>query len=175
MLIFQLPLIFILFAIFLQDIKSRSVYWFWFPLLSVLFVLSNYFLKHLTWTELSGNIALNLLFIGLQLFLVTVYFSVKHSRWVNISKDLLGLGDMLFLIAIAFYLSILNYIVFYISSLVIIVLCWSVIRLLSKKNQQQIPLAGLQAILFMVFLIAQRWSDQIDLTSDNWLLPSLYP
>lgn len=175
MIIVQLLTILILFAIFIQDIKSRSVYWFWFPLLITLFLGSDHFMKRISFTELWQNAVINLLFVGLQLFLVSAYFAVRNRKWVNITKELLGLGDVLFLVSITFYLSVLNYMFFYLTSLLLIIIFWTAVRIVSKKNNRQIPLAGLQAFILIVFLITQHLSKKIELTSDTWLLHYIYP
>jgi len=170
----QLLIILVLFGIFIQDMKSRAVYWLWFPALVSLFLVCNLVAGHIPIAELGRNILYNACFIGLQLLVVNIYFSVKNRAWINISDGLLGLGDILLLISVAFYLSFLNYIFFYISSLVAILICWPVVSLLFQKNNKQIPLAGLQSVILIVFLMFQFWSKKIDLTSDNWLLHLLY-
>lgn len=175
MLIIQISIIFILLAIFIQDLKSRTVYWFWFPLLVCLFVIEGRFVHHQSVNMQWQSASTDLLFIGVQLLLVTLYFSIKHKQWVNISRELLGWGDILFLVSMAFYLSILNYLLFYISSLLIICAFVLIKRVFSVKNNQQIPLAGLQALILIVFLVVQLLDKTIDLTSDNWLLHYLYP
>jgi len=167
-LIIQILIILVLSAIFFQDLKSRSVYWFWFPVLVCLFFIDGHPVHEWRSTSVS------LLFIGVQLLLVTLYFSVKQQQWVDISKELLGWGDILFLVSTAFYLSVLNYLLFYISSLIIICAFVLVKRIFSGKNNQQIPLAGLQALILIVFLVVQLSDKNIDLTSDNWLLHYLY-
>ena len=174
MIAIQLLIILILLGIFIQDMKSRAVYWLWFPALVSLFLVCNLVARHIPFTELGRNILYNACFIGLQLLVVNIYFSVKNRAWINISDGLLGLGDILLLISVAFYLSFLNYIFFYISSLVAVLICWPVVSLLFQKNNKQIPLAGLQSVILIVFLMFQFWSKKIDLTSDNWLLHLLY-
>jgi len=173
-LIIQTLIVFVLVAIFVQDLKSRAVYWFWFPVLVCLFSIDGYFVRHqlirMQWLSAS----IDLLFIGAQLLLVSLYFSIKQRQWVNISRELLGWGDILFLVSIAFYFSILNYLLFYISSLIIICVFVLLCRIFSVKNNQQIPLAGLQALILIVFLVVQLLDKNIDLTSDNWLLHYLY-
>lgn len=159
-----------LISISFQDFKSRSVYWFWFPVLICLFVIKNYFENGQAQINQKENILINLAFLFVQLLLVSLYFAIKHRQWVNITRDLLGWGDVLLLISIAFYLSPLNYIVFYVLSLILICSSWVIITLLFKKINKQIPLAGLQSVILIVFLVADWLLPSIDLTNDNWLL-----
>jgi len=167
-------IIFILLAVFVQDLRGRSVYWFWFPSLVILFIIDARLNHYQTFKTQWQSASLCLSFIAIQLLLVTLYFSAKHKQWINISKELLGWGDILFLCSIAFYLSILNYLLFYVSSLFIVCIFWISLKILSPKNNKQIPLAGLQALILIVFLVIQLLSRKVDLTSDNWLLPYIY-
>lgn len=121
-------------------------------------------------TNLLQSSGLNIGFTGLLLLLVSVYFSVKHRQIINITKGLLGWGDVLFLLSIAFYLSFLNFIVFYVASLLMVLLLWVIRFILFRKKQEQIPLAGLQAILFVVCLLLDWCCPRMDLTSDYWLI-----
>lgn len=157
--------------IFVQDMKGRAVYWFLFPLLACLFILLR--LQVSPFDRIVGSLWPNIIFVSVMLIFLSAYISVKHKKFINITKDMLGWGDILFWFAICFYLSPFNYILFYIVSLIIVLLIWIVTLFFNKKNVF-IPLAGLQAIIFIVCLMTDRFSPRIDLTSDNWLLHCLY-
>jgi hypothetical protein len=144
--------------------RSRSVYWFLFPMLMVLFmVLTFYPLHGYAWQPVLVNMG----FLLLQFLFVSVYFSVKNARWVNITAGLLGWGDILFLLSIVFYLSVLNFLFFYLGSLVCVLLFWLAF---SAKQDKEIPLAGLQALFFSFFLVTAWWIRPVNVTSDDWLL-----
>jgi hypothetical protein len=158
-----------LLLIFIQDWKNRAVYWFLFPLLAA----SLLFLNYLTHTGAEGiwqPTVINIGFLVLQLLLVTAYFSIKAKRPVNITRNLLGLGDILFLLSITFYLSVLNFLFFYIVSLVCVLLFWMLHQLIVSKKDKQIPLAGIQALLFTVLLAIDWWFLNVHLNDDTWLL-----
>ena len=155
--------------IFFQDVKSRSVYWVLFPILTGLLLLLHTFENHglvLSWQSAVFNIGF---FLG-QLILVTFYFSVRNRKLTNITGELLGMGDVLFILSIAFYLSIFNFLFFYIASLIIVLLVWVTWQAVSARKSKYIPLAGLQAILFIAFLICDWWLKPIRLTDDTWIL-----
>jgi hypothetical protein len=168
-LVVQILILIILLLIFVQDILSRSVYWIVFPILVISFVtlrvISN---KQLANVPL--NILVNCCFLALQLLLVSAWFSLRRGKLVNIMSELLGWGDILFLISICFYLSVLNFLFFYIISLISILLLWFGYQNTVVKKDRYIPLAGLQAILFMFFFITDQWVKHVDLTKDDWLL-----
>jgi len=155
--------------IFLQDIKSRSVYWVLFPVLTALLMLLHYFESGgqvLSWQPAIFNLAF---FIG-QLLLVTVYFSLKNKKLTNITSELLGIGDVFFILSVAFYLSIFNFLFFYIVSLILVLIAWLVWQAVSANKSKHIPLAGMQAIVFILFLICGWFFKALSLTNDTWIL-----
>jgi len=168
-LLLQILTLIILLLIFLQDTRDRSVYWFLFPLLAVTLI-GIRLLKHLVLSEFEQSILINIGFIVLQLLILTIYFSIKSKKWINITNQLLGLGDILFLLSIAFYLSVLNFLFFYIVSLVVVLLLWIAWQAISAKKNKFIPLAGFQSLILILFLASDWWYRSFDLTNDNWLL-----
>lgn len=155
--------------IFFQDVKSRSVHWVLFPVLTGLLLLLHYFDTNgslLSWQSVIFNIAF---FVG-QIVLVTAYFSVKNRKLTNITNELLGIGDVLFILSITCYLSIFNFLFFYIASLVIVLIVWLAWQMVSANKSKHIPLAGLQAILFAAFLICSWSLKTLTLTDDIWIL-----
>ncbi|HEY2581265.1 MAG TPA: hypothetical protein VGI43_05645 [Mucilaginibacter sp.] len=161
--------LFVLLLIFIQDVRSRAVYWVLFPVLAILFILTSVLQHHLPvlyWQTVLANTG----FILLQLLLVSLYFSIKNGRWTFITTSLLGWGDILLLLSIAFYLSFLNFLFFYIISLTAVLLIWVIWQAATKEKNQHIPLAGLQALIFTVFLSVDWWVKFFDLTNDAWLL-----
>lgn len=168
MLFIKVFILIVLFTIFVQDIISRSVYWIAFPILIVLLVSLR--VANQAVSDIVQSSLINLGFLLFQLVLVSIYFSLKKRTWVNITKNLLGWGDIFFLTAIIFYLSILNFIFFYLISLVFVLFFWLIWQLVVNKNTKHIPLAGMQALVLMCFLIADWWYIHYNLTDDNWLL-----
>ena len=116
---------------------------------------------------------INVVFLALQLALLTVYFSIKEGRAINITKNLIGWGDLLFLVAIAFYFSVLNYILFYVLSLVLTLIVWK-IWTVRRASSKEVPLAGLQAMIFLIFAVCDWLSPQLKLTDDQWLYILFY-
>lgn len=158
--------------IFYQDIRYRAVYWIAFPfLLSVLLILS---VEQNTYSDLLFHSGLNVAFLLVQFLFLTAYFSLKKRCWVNITSGYLGWGDILFLISVAFYLSPGNYLVFYISSLTIVLLVSLLKMAISKKENNKIPLAGLQALLFAMIVIADWMLESFAITNDAWILSYLH-
>jgi len=168
MVFFQIIVLLSLAFIFYQDMQYRAVYWICFLVLAILLFGLKYsltgFLNGLT------DVGYSLLFLLIQLFFLWIYLSVKNRGMINITNDYLGWGDILFLIVITFYLSPGNYVLFYIGSL-ILVLIYAVLRGYSggKKSNKHIPLAGLQAMLLAVLMVMDYLLKAFALYSDSWI------
>ena len=169
MLIVKLVTLILLLIILYQDINSRSVYWILFPALVVLYA-AIHFLEKLNFTEIVKPVLYNLSFLIFQFLLVTIYFTIKNRTFTNITFELLGWGDVLFLASTAFYPSVLNYVFYYMVSLVGILLSWTVWQLIVNGKDKRIPLAGLQSLIFALFLVMDWFFKLFNLTNDNWLL-----
>ena len=151
--------------IFVQDLRSRSVYWFLFPLLAITLFL--YKLEMQGAADTWPSVLVNIGFLVIQFFLVCAWFTLHNGKWTNITVDLLGWGDVLFLLSIAFGLSVFSFLSFYILSLTIICFYWISIRAVGESNKQ-VPLAGLQALLLFMVLSADWWLLLVDFTGDDW-------
>jgi hypothetical protein len=169
MLLTRILILLVLLVIFAQDIKSRSVYWIVFPLLLVLFIVSD-LVSHKSTTDLLPSVLLNLGFLVLQLLLITCWFSLKEKRWINVSANLLGWGDILFLVSISFYLSFVNFLFFHIASLFAALTGWLTWQLFANEKSKHVPLAGMQALALAVFLSGDWWLLHVDVTKDTWLI-----
>lgn len=151
-----------------QDFKFRAVYWWVFPLLLTgLGVLA---VSDIGWGAVIKHSCQNLVFLFIQMLFLTLYFSFKHKTWLNIFKGYLGLGDLLFLLCISIYFSFGNYIVFYILSLLVVILFSLLVKQVFKVAEQKIPLAGYQAILLFILLPVDHLKAGFSLLSNEWLL-----
>lgn len=165
MLFLQLIVLICLAFIFYQDMRYRAVYWICFPILSAFL----FGLKYSQTGVVSGltDAAYGLLFLLVQLLFLWIYFSVKHKRLLNITNDYLGWGDILFLAAIPFYLSPGNYVLFYVASLIVVLMY--AIGSTRSNNHKHIPLAGLQALLLGLLMIVDFFWPAITLYNDSWI------
>ncbi len=166
LLIIQFFILGILIWIFIQDLLYQLVNWILFPAL-VLGLLC----YRLLFTGISdiGTVAFeNLVFLLLQLGLLTFYLSIRRKRLVFLtSSNLLNWGDIIFLVSVACYFSLYNYILFYALSLPLILFLWVLIKPLFKSKF--IPLAGLQSVLLAICLALDWWVIRLGLTEDFWV------
>ena len=168
----QAIILVVLLLIFVQDMQKRSVYWWFFPVLLVSFFAWGLF-HHQSIAELCLVALINICFLTLQFLLTSLYFSIKYKRVTNLVNGFIGWGDILFLVCISFYLSVLNLVLFYIISLLAIVAFQLLLLTMQVKKDKRVPLAGLQAFLLACFLVMDWWFVPLNLTNDNWLLSLL--
>ena len=155
-------LICIIVCIFCQDLRQRAVYLLLFPLL---FVVSYFYVKNeLTPFDWKVNGA----FVLLQLLVLWVYFSIKEKRTINYINKYLGLGDILFFIVLVLWFTPVNFILFFVGSL-IITLIGTIIFKPKSITSYKIPLAGIHA-LFLALVILLRESFFPDILTKNWIL-----
>lgn len=164
----SLLVILILLALFCmawQDFKDRAIDWFLFPILLVLLVINSIYKEVFAWNHLLVNIGL----LGAQLALLALYFRLRRGNNIFVGEQFLGWGDVLFFAILTTAFSPLNFIVFYIISLVLTLFFFVVLTSMGKKIRH-IPLAGSQAIvLILAFLIdIKQWG--LYLYNDTFLL-----
>jgi len=149
----------ILVLIFLQDLKERAVSWYFFPMLFILVIL--YRLPAGGLDRIIECTGINALFLLVQLIMVSLYFSIKRRELVNITREYLGFGDILFLLVITPLFTPVLYMLFYLSSLLLIVVVVVLMKMV-KDYQKTIPLAGLQALLLSGLLLADLYVVKLD-------------
>ena len=131
---------------FIQDIKSRGVWWFIFPMLTGLMGYLH-FLKIYSLSGLILSSLINICTLGLLMMLSIFYFKLKRKN-IRIT-GLIGLGDILFFLALAVGFPMVSFIYILTSCLILSL----VLHLLLKDDKfQTVPLAGYASIgLFMFY------------------------
>lgn len=141
----------VLAAIAWEDLRDRSIHWWLLPLL-VLALLPEQLQNH-GWQEQVRQSAWSLLFLTLQLGLAVSFVWFRQGATLRI-KDLIGLGDVLFLLAVAVCLPTERYILFVLIGLSLCVPLHFLTRRISQHHGSTIPLAGLLAIVLGGWIIA---------------------
>ncbi len=130
-----------------QDLKDRSIHWITIPFLFV----SLLWWQNFTIPALMETVK-NLLFIIVIMFFLTIYISLKHRSFQNITKSYFGWGDILFLLAITPAFSNHVFMLFFIGC-TILVLILSLILMKLIPAFKVIPYAGLFALILNGFLL----------------------
>lgn len=157
---------------FYQDYKYRAVSWFVFPLLFGTCLALNIYKT--SWAETLYNSIVNFCFIFMILGTITIYFSIKYRRLVNITSQLIGWGDILFLLCLGVLFSPVNFMLFYTISLFVIALFSVLCKMFSPKSEMLIPLAGLQAALLMAVLYMHLLFPVFSFSNDTWVYYFFY-
>ncbi|MBB6126366.1 hypothetical protein [Mucilaginibacter lappiensis] len=160
-------IIFLLSFVFIQDMLYRAVTWYLFPVI-IAGLLGIRLLSGKTMVMIGQSSLINFAVVFLILLLLTLYLWLRKGRIVNMTRDYLGIGDILFFGVLASYLSVLNFMFFFNVSLLSTILLYLLLK--GIASMKSIPLAGFQALVFIVFLVADRWYFHCDITDDAWLL-----
>ncbi|WP_184550922.1 hypothetical protein [Mucilaginibacter sp. FT3.2] len=176
LLITRIIIVLLLLLVLVQDLLFRAVHWIIFPLLAL-------GLLYLKWLEnpvssfagFSQPVIVNLGFLIMIMGLLSLYLFLRKGRLINITDGFIGWADILFQGAIAFYLSVLNYLFFYIASMPLVLLLWLLWQSVTGNKNKHIPLAGFQSILFILFLAGDWTCFQLHITGDDWVLRNVMP
>jgi len=166
----KIVLIVWLLLLFAQDMRWRAVYWWMYPVLTILLILDR--LSGVSSFTMMVDTSWNLAFLSVQFLLLSVYFRIKYKRWTNLTHEHIGWGDILFLLCLGCYLPPINYLFFYMLSLGSI-LMFSLFVIALKRKSWKIPLAGFQAMILAVVLIANLRATDWDLSKTEWFFSYL--
>ena len=137
-------LITILIFVVIQDLKHRTIHVVLPILIFVLSVLINNASKDLNFSDTLYNI----LFVIINIIGLTIYFSLKNRALVNPIDSYIGLGDILFFLALTPLFNLKSFILFFIFGLLFSLLVHVVFtRFIRMKT---IPLAGYLALFLIV-------------------------
>jgi hypothetical protein len=165
-----------------QDFVSRRVSWIFFPLLAVAGMLHTFEGLH-SWRQSLFYAGCNAAFLAIQLTVLMGYFFVRGKMvggrgirkvrgFRHVIDHQIGLGDILFLVAACFFFSPVNFISFYVYSLLLslaIAMGWMLVK---RGGGWSIPLAGLQAV-FLLLSFGGGMVLHYSLLSDHWLLDKI--
>ena len=153
MLYFKILLLVILLFIIYQDFRFQAVSWIFF-LIGFVFTIT-LSVKVNSLSDLFFNLSINALFVLFQISIIYLFSWIKYKERRNIFKSVFGFGDLLFLIMIIPLFSPLNFIVFFIASIIFSLLVYSIINRLRIYKKQRVPLAGLQSLFLSIVIISQ--------------------
>ena len=156
MLFLQIIVISSLLVIFYQDFKERLVYWWLFPITGIIFALIH--LNKVGMSQFLIHIAFTMTIVSLLLGVLWVYIKLRPGNLRF--KDALGLGDILFLIALALGFSPISFM-----TLIVFGFLFTLVlhQLLQVKQKKTVPLAGYLALFFTGVLIFHAFGGYPDL------------
>ena len=102
--------------------------------------------------------------------LLTIYMSIKNKKIKNIINTYLGIGDVLFFITLTVAFSPVNFIAFYILSLIVTLLFYVFYNAILRNTSSQIPLAGMQSICLIIVLLYSQFLKDFNFYNDDYLV-----
>lgn len=169
LLFLTIAIILFLVIITYQDFKERKISWLSIPALVLFF--SWYAVIDLgSWRDYFLNVTFNLLFIAIQLSTLFIYFSIKAGKFTNLINSKIGIGDILFFVALTFAFTTVNFILFYVGSLSIITISFLFAKLFFKNVSPQIPLAGAMAAILILWYLISLFFPSLHPLNNLWLL-----
>ncbi|WP_169668979.1 hypothetical protein [Flavivirga algicola] len=100
------------------------------------------------------DIIYNFVFLLINISGLTLYFSIKEKVFVNPIDRFIGLGDIVFFIAITPLFKLETFIPFFIVGLLFSLLLYAIILLFKKIKT--IPLAGYLALYLVINIVIQN-------------------
>ncbi|MGK6353536.1 hypothetical protein [Parapedobacter sp. DT-150] len=132
-----------------QDFRDRAVYAWLFPLLCVLAVAHAVDLGVFSLYVLVAN----LIIVAGQLALLNLVMYWRTRKWLMHGEQWIGWGDLACFAVLACCFSTVNFVLFYVASLIIVLLA-ALVTMAMGFRTKHVPLAGGQAVLLAMVLLA---------------------
>lgn len=168
LLLLQIVSVLLLLILTYQDFKDRAISWIILPVLFICFILTS--LETLPLSALGLFFGINSGFIFLQVCSVALYFLIKRRTIKNIIDKEIGLGDILFFIVLTVAFSPVNFIAFYVVTLILTLAAYLLIKFFNASTKREIPLAGIMSLAMAFLIITSFFSDSFNLYSDRAIL-----
>ncbi len=136
----------VLIIIIWQDLKQRAIHVSLPFFLFLIALVINFFTDHLDYMMSLKNIG----FVVINILGLVLYYSVKNKSIVNPIDSMIGLGDILFFIAITPLFDLKSYILFFIVGMLFSLILHIIVNTI--KKQKTVPLAGYLALLLIVLI-----------------------
>lgn len=148
MIYLQFILLFLLIPVIYQDFKFRGVVWYLFPLLFICSLGIFFFgeSRHI-------DLVQTFIFLIVVISLLFLYISLKEKKWTNIFKTHLGLGDVLFFVAILPLFNTSSFILFFTLGMFLSGIIHLILN--RKKEGTTVPLAGYLALFVFVLQVIE--------------------
>jgi hypothetical protein len=154
----------LLMVVIVQDFRQRQISWVLIPLLFIAFGVKAFSL--LGFAEAGFVFLKNLGFLVIQFFALFVFYFLKERKSVSLINSKIGVGDVLFFIA----MSLLNFLFYYLIGIVSTLLGYLLVRLFTRKSSPEVPLAGCLSFIMILFILMQYLSNNFDLYNDGFII-----
>ncbi len=134
-------------AMVISDFRKRNIGIAWLVLFYAITAASAV-LAH-GWRTALLNTAGNIVFLALLFGFLYIYIRVRKNRFASFGKAI-GLGDILFLPALAPVFGVRQFSLFLTASFIVTLVAWSILRLLGRAPST-IPLVSTVGICFIIY------------------------
>ena len=150
--------------------RYQAVSWIFFP---IGFIITFYILYiNNNGINLFFSLAINSFFLLFQLGVIYLFTWFRFRQRTNIFKSSFGLGDLLFLIMLIPLFSPINYIAFFLGSIVFSLIIYLILKTFKIYKKEKIPLAGFQS-LFLTFVLITQFFFKFNLYNDFLIIDKL--
>ena len=160
-------IIIILVLIAYQDYQERAVSFWVFPVLAGLFI--TYHFMDISMPEYLFNTGINLSFCVIQYLVLTLYFSFRHKQVIHIADKFLGWGDIVMALVLCLAFPPLVFFLFFFVSLLVA----TILGIYLHYHHKTIPLAGIQAIVLIIWIMMVRFIIGFSINDDSWIIDFL--
>ncbi|HMR84417.1 MAG TPA: hypothetical protein PKE30_14840 [Niabella sp.] len=162
-------IVILLLSIAYMDLKERCVYLSLFiGLFATIFI---YTLLQRGWIAVLYQLLFNAGIVLLITLFLLLFYLIKGKTTGEVINRKLGVGDIVFWISITPLFSAVNFLLFFIASLLVILLLVLCILFDNRdKEVKTIPLAGYQSVILALVLLVNQSMFHHDLSTDIFLL-----
>lgn len=136
-------------AIVYQDFKLRKIH----VILPVLVFSSGLALVMQKGTFIAEELFFSIGFIVLNFVVLTLYFSLKNKALLNPFRSYIGLGDLLYLLAVAPLFMFRAYIVYFVLGMILSLILYALFKRIYSSSKT-IPLAGYMSLFLIILFIS---------------------
>lgn len=162
--------ILMLLVLFFQDFRMRAIHWS--PLIILFFTILAEAFHAQGFSEVAGMVLRNTFFLMIQGIVLVLYYLVKGRSVKSIINVSIGSGDILLFLITTFCFSMVNFVIFYILSLILSLVLWLTVTMLFSPTEKSVPLAGLTSATLVLIFVFDRFSFSFDRFDDS-LITSL--
>ena len=143
----------VMLAIAYQDFKYRTIHWFLFLLICVLFIIDA--LTSMSLILYAKNVYCNLILIAFQFSLLCSFYVIKGRNLKLIVNKIIGTGDILFILLLSLFFSWHSFLFYYIGGLVFSIIIWLLLKHILIIEEEFVPFAGLMAVFCILIIIVE--------------------
>ena len=151
----NIALIAVLALLTYQDFRHRAISWI--APVAVLGLLIFKGLMNLPIIKLGSIFLINELILFIQFSILIIYFRMKGYSFKGFWQNVMGTGDLLFLVCISAAFAPFNFILFLLAGLIFTMIGYGIMMLLKIGKEKAIPFAGLLAVFMILLLITQSF------------------